>query len=153
MADIQVEDADYSKMVTTINRNMFGSWYASESMFTTDTLRVYTSNITSDNTMTHYRTEGMPDAQGYALIELEDFDGAIQAGEDYIGTVREVYTEDGFDIPDECIVLGRATPETPRALRRWKRARRSGSPATCTPAAAPRTRTASWMTGARSAMT
>lgn len=105
VADIQVEDADYSKMVTTINRNMFGSWYASESMFTTDTLRVYTSNITSDNTMTHYRTEGMPDAQGYALIELEDFDGAIQAGEDYIGTVREVYTEDGFDIPDECIVL------------------------------------------------
>lgn len=109
MADITVKAAeggeDYSKTVTTINRNMFGSWYSDESKFTTDTLRIYTSNITSDNTMTHYRTEGMPQNQAYALIELDDFDGAVKAGTEYTGTVREVYTTDGFDIPDNCIVL------------------------------------------------
>lgn len=109
MADITVKgndgSADYSKTVTTINRNMFGSWYTDEAKFTTDTLRIYTSNITSDNTMTHYRTEGMPSNQAYALIELDGFDGAIKAGRDYTGTVKEIYAEDGFDIPDDCIVL------------------------------------------------
>lgn len=109
MADITVKGSedgdDYSRTVTTINRNMFGSWYTDEAKFTTDTLRIYTSNITSDNTMIHYRTEGMPQNQAYALIELDGFDGAIKAGRDYSGTVKEVYAEDGFDIPDDCIVL------------------------------------------------
>lgn len=106
VADITVDGADYSRMITTINRNMFATWYGNDqSKMTTDTLRIYTSNITSDNTMTHYRTANMPENQGYALIQLEDFDGAIQAGEDYTGTVKEVYTEDGFDIPNDCIVL------------------------------------------------
>ena len=54
-ADITVGE-DYAQTVTSINRNMFGSWYTDDpNKITSDTLRVYTSRITGNGTMTHYR--------------------------------------------------------------------------------------------------
>ena len=102
-SDIKVGDS-YEKTVASINRNMFGSWYTDPNKLTNDTLRIYTSNITSNNTMTHYRTT-LPENQAYALIQLDSFNGNIQVGETYVGTVKEVYAAEGFHIPDDCIVL------------------------------------------------
>lgn len=104
-ADITVGE-DYAQTVTSINRNMFGSWYTDDpNKITSDTLRVYTSRITGNGTMTHYRTEGMPEKQAYALIQLDGFDGDIYAGTEYTGTVTAVYEADGFDIPADSVVL------------------------------------------------
>jgi exopolysaccharide biosynthesis protein/predicted phosphodiesterase len=104
---IDVTAGDYTAAVTTLNRNSFGSWYTDSAKLTSDTLRMYTSNITSDNTMTHYRTETnpIPDQHAFALIALEDYSGELHAGTVYDGTVQEVYADDGFDIPDDCVVL------------------------------------------------
>lgn len=104
---IDVEADGYSATVTTLNRNSFGSWYSDPAKLTSDALRLYTSNITSDNTMTHYRTEAnfIPDQHAFALIALDSFDGELHAGTKYAGTVQEIYANDGFHIPDDCVVL------------------------------------------------
>ncbi len=104
---IDVTAEGYAAAVTTLNRNSFGSWYEDPAKLTSDTLRLYTSNITSDNTMTHYRTETnpIPGEHAFALLRLRDFSGALHAGTTYTGTVQEVFENDGFSIPEDCVVL------------------------------------------------
>ena len=101
VSDITVGE-EYTGQVTMINRNAYGSWQEDEQAF--DTLRIFTSNLTSDNCMTYY-SGSAPSQESYALIQLDDFDGAIQAGEAYSGTVAQIYEEPGFEIPEDCIVL------------------------------------------------
>lgn len=98
---------EYSHSVTSFNRNSFGSWYSDPQKLTSDTLRLFTSSITLDNTMTHYRetTNPLPDAHAFALLRLDDYYGEVHAGTAYTGTVVQVYNEEGFVIPEDCIVL------------------------------------------------
>ena len=65
---------------------------------------IYTSAITRNHVLTHngYTVAG---GQAYALIRLEDYDGAIRAGQTYSGSVEALYDADGFEIPEDCIVL------------------------------------------------
>ena len=103
-ADITVGDG-YTKTVGDINRN-FGTHHDDPNATAFDTLRIYTSQLTSDATMTLYQAENMADAKrAYALIRLDGFDGDLQLGETYTGTVESVSEEEGFSIPEDCIVL------------------------------------------------
>ncbi|MFD1179292.1 S-layer homology domain-containing protein [Paenibacillus puldeungensis] len=94
----------YSKQISLINRNSFGSWYSDPNKFSSDTLRVFTSSITSKHNFVHYRGS-VPENHAYALIRLEGFNGSLQAGITYSGQVVKVYKDEGFNIPDDSIVL------------------------------------------------
>lgn len=93
----------YVRQVTLINRNNFGNEFG-DGAKSTETLRIYTSAITRNHVLTHngYTVAG---DQAYALIRLEDYDGAIRAGQTYSGSVEALYDADGFEIPEDCIVL------------------------------------------------
>lgn len=101
ISDITVGE-NYTHQVSIINRNYYGSWSTDQQAF--DTLRIYTSNLTGDHKMTHY-SGTKPEKESYALIELDNFDGCIDAGTSYSGKVSAVYNEEGFSIPENCIVL------------------------------------------------
>ncbi len=104
--DVTVNN-NQSFAVTSFNRNSFGSWYTDPLKITSDTLRIFTSNITLNHKMTHYRedTNPLPANHSFSLIRLDDFSGAVHAGTQYTGTVTQMYEDEGFLIPDDCVVL------------------------------------------------
>lgn len=102
--DISVGD-DYTQTVTNINRNLISSGYDDQTKVASDTLRIYTSNISSDGMMTHPIGSGLSQKQAYALIRLENYDGNLYAGTEFHGTVQAIYDKEGFQIPEDCIVL------------------------------------------------
>ncbi|WP_169306727.1 phosphodiester glycosidase family protein [Cohnella pontilimi] len=68
-----------------------------------DGLVIDTSNITRNHKLTHFY-KGTVGNSAFALIRVDHFNG-VNPGKDYIGTIEEIYTADGFDIPAGYVVL------------------------------------------------
>lgn len=68
-----------------------------------DALVINTASITKNHKMTHFYA-GSKGNSAFALIRVDQFAG-VYPGQEYTGSVENVYMEDGFNIPEGYIVL------------------------------------------------
>lgn len=62
-----------------------------------------TSDITKNHQLTHYYA-GSDGNSAFALIRVDNFNG-VYLGQEYNGYIEEIYTKDGFEIPEGYVVL------------------------------------------------
>ncbi len=100
----------FQKDVNLINRTNFYNRFAGVAR-SYETCRIYTSAVNKTHTMCLNSPDSavadsqLPVSEAYALIQVDNFTGSIYPNISYTGMVTQVYTNQGFTIPDNCIVL------------------------------------------------
>lgn len=88
----------------TVTGNVYDVNLLNRNQTVNDALVIHTSKITKTRKMTHNYVEDKGKSV-FALIRVDNnFDG-VHPGHDYTGTVVNVTSTEGFDIPDDSVVL------------------------------------------------